>query len=71
MYLIKIENHFLALRINPQAPIAQKIADDVVLMKLRIDVSKVKESSFLKSDLTDLPSEFWCVPLENTYFFAE
>ena len=38
---------------NPQAPVAQKSADEVVF-----DVSKVKESSFLKSDLTDPLSNF-------------
>ena len=37
---------------NPQAPVAQKIADEVVF-----DVSKVKESIFLKSDLTDPPPQ--------------
>ena len=34
--------------INPHTPVAQKIADEVVF-----DVSKVKESSFFKSDLTN------------------
>ena len=39
--------------LSPQAPVARKIADEVVF-----DISKVKESSFLKSDLTDPPSDF-------------
>ena len=29
-------------------------------MRWFFDVSKVKESSFFKSDLTDPPSDFWC-----------
>ena len=29
-------------------------------MRWFFDISKVKESSFFKSDLTDLPSDFWC-----------
>ena len=49
--------------INPQAPGAQKTADEVVF-----DVSKVKESSFLKSDLTDPPSDFWCASFEKYQF---
>ena len=43
------------------APVAQKIADEVVF-----DVSKVKESSFFKSDLTDPPQIFDSHLLENT-----
>ena len=46
--------------INPQAAVAQKIADAVVS-----DVSKVKESSFF-SDLTDSPQIFDEHLLENT-----
>ena len=45
---------------NPQAPVAQKIADEVVF-----DVSKVKESSFSQSDLTDPPQIF------DAYFFGK
>ena len=41
--------------------VAQKIADDVVF-----DVSKVKESSFFKSDLTDPPQIFDVHLLVNT-----
>ena len=41
------------IEINPQAPVAQKVADEVVF-----DVSEVKKPSFLKSDLTDPPSDF-------------
>ena len=35
---------------NPQAPVAQKISDEVVFRRF-----KGKESSFFKSDLTDPP----------------
>ena len=54
MYLIEIENHFSALEINPQAPVAQKIADDVVFGRFQGEGVEF----FFKSDLTDLPSEF-------------
>ena len=47
--------------INPQAPVAQKIPDEVVF-----DVSNVKESSFFKPDLTDPPQNFDAHLLENT-----
>ena len=49
--------------VNPQAPVAQKVADEVVS-----DVSEVKESSFLKSDLTDPPQIFHAHLLENKFF---
>ena len=39
-----------SLKLNPQAPVAQKMR-----MRWFFDVSKVKESSFFKSDLTDPP----------------
>ena len=34
-------------------------------MRWFLDVSKMKESSFFKSDLTDLPSDFWCASFGN------
>ena len=49
------------IRINPQAPVGQKIADEVVF-----DVLKVKESNFFKSDLTDPPQICDAHLLENT-----
>ena len=45
-YILETENCTLAVIVNPQAPVAQKIADEVVF-----DVSEVKESSFLKIGL--------------------
>ena len=60
---MKNRSFFIKSYINPQAPVAQKIADEVVF-----DVSKVKESSFLKSDLTDplrfLMRIFWKIPIK-------
>ena len=49
-FRLKLKTRF---QINPQAPVAQKVADEVVF-----DASEVKESSFFKSDLTDPPSDF-------------
>ena len=43
----------ILIELNPHTPVPQKIADEVFF-----DVSKVKESSFFKSDLTDPPSDF-------------
>ena len=43
----------LPSKFNPEAPVAQKL-----WMRWFFDVSKVKESSFFKSDLTDPPSDF-------------
>ena len=48
---------------KPHTLVAQKIADEVVF-----DVSRVKESIFLKSDLTDSPLRFllrilWKIPV--------
>ena len=37
-------------------------------MRWFFDVSKVKESSFLKSDLTDPPSDFWCASFGKYQF---
>ena len=45
---------------NPLTPAAQKVTDDVFF-----DVSKVNESSFSKSDLTDPPQIFDAHLLEN------
>ena len=47
--------------LNPQAPVAQKVANEVFF-----DVSEVKESSFFKSDLTDPPQIFDAHLFENT-----
>ena len=49
------------LQFNPHTPVAQIVADEVVF-----DVSKVKESIFFKSDLTDPPQIFDAHLLENT-----
>ena len=46
---------------NPQAPVAQKLR-----MRWFFDVSKVKESNYLKSDLTEPPQIFDAHLLENT-----
>ena len=46
--------------VNPQAPVAQK------RMRWFFDISKVNESSFLKSDPTDPPQIFDAHLLENT-----
>ena len=37
-------------------------------MRWFFDISKVKESSFFKSDLTDPPSDFWCASFGNYRF---
>ena len=37
-------------------------------MRWFFDVSEVKESSFLKSDLTDPPSDFWCASFGKYQF---
>ena len=37
-------------------------------MRWFFDVSKVKESSFFKSDLTDPPSDFWCASFGKYQF---
>ena len=49
------------MKFNPQAPVAQKLR-----MRWFFDVSKVKESSFFKSDLTDPPQIFDAHLLVNT-----
>ena len=41
--------------VNPHTLVAQKVADEMFF-----DVSKVKKSSFFRSDLTDPPSDFCC-----------
>ena len=50
---------------NPHAPVAQKFADELVF-----DVSKVKESSFLKSDLTPPPQIFVRVNISNYHHYT-
>ena len=54
--MISVQNFLLNIQINlnPQAPVAQKTADEVVF-----DISKVEESSFFKSDLTDPPYQIF------------
>ena len=49
------------MHLNPQALVAQKLR-----IRWFFDVSKVKESSFSKSDLTDSPQIFDAHLLENT-----
>ena len=51
------------VQINPHAPVAQKIADEVVFRRFRGE-----GSSFFKSDLTDSPLRFsmrifWKIPI--------
>ena len=51
-------------KVTPQAPVAQKL-----WMRWFFDISKVKESSFFKSDLTDHPLRFlmrifWKIPIQ-------
>ena len=45
---------------NPQAPVAQKIADEVIFRRFQ------GEGVFFKSDLTDTPQIFDAQILENT-----
>ena len=47
--------------VNPQAPVAQKVADEVVFRRFQGE-----KSSFFKSDLTDPPHIFVAHLLENT-----
>ena len=51
--------NFLTLR----RPLRKKLR-----MRWFFDVSKVKESSFLKSDITDPPSDFWCASFDKYRF---
>ena len=62
MYLIEIENHFSALEINPQAPVAQKIADDVVFGRFQ---GEGVEFFLNRTSLTS-PQNFDAHLLENT-----
>ena len=48
---VLLRRHYLTLRRSLRIK---------VRMRWFFDVSKVKESSFFKSDLTDPPSDFWC-----------
>ena len=62
LYLIKKVDESLLESINPQAPVAQKIADVVVFRRLRVE-----GVDFFQSDLTDLPQIFDGHLLVNTY----
>ena len=55
----KSQNLILTLR----RPLRRKIR-----MRCFLDISKVKESSFFKSDLTNPPSDFWYASFENYRF---
>ena len=48
--------------LNPQAPVAQKIADEVVFRRFEGEGVEF----FFKSDLTDPPQIFYAHLLENT-----
>ena len=50
-----LKRHTVLYRLTLRRPLRRKL-----WMRWFFDVSKVKESSFLKSDLTDPPSDFWC-----------
>ena len=49
--------------------IRKKMTIRMRFLRMRFfDVSKVKESTFFKSDLTDSPSDFWCASFGNYRF---
>ena len=54
-------NEIIDLRLTLTRPLRRKLR-----MRWFFDVSKVKESSFFKSDFTDPPQIFDAHPLENT-----
>ena len=54
----------LMCAINPLAPVAQKIADEVVFLRFQGEGIEF----FFKSDLTDLPSDFSCASLGKYRF---
>ena len=59
-----LKRHTVLYRLTLRRPLRRKL-----WMRWFFDVSKVKESSFLKSNLTyPLPSDFWCASFGNYRF---